>query len=501
MVEIRSDRKRPMAWMQVIGTSTIVSVALALSNHSTKVNIYNSQATSALYKLSDVPSLDGIGVTSILSENTRVAKSEGKGGGSKTKTIYVGTKRGKLKEVQVKWSDSDSFCTGAATDEITVEDLQDTNGNILKPYPIFSMMHVGTNSHVPVSASDDGSTRIGACILTGGGDRYITVWENYMEDMDISSVISQPSDNEVNENSNNWRWRVKAQLGPHTGWVKDLAYAYSSYSAMNESILFSIGCNCIEVWKYEGKDLQHFRKLVIESSVEMGSTLSSDLLCLTTFKYEDGEDGEDGKRRRAGDRTLSYLFAGGVDGRLHRWGLHEPFAQSGVVSAHNGRVNGITICNELKVLVSIGNDSTIQIREISREPFESWDVSSLDLVKERIKGRDCKIPEPSVKITSICIVLEDCQKAVVALGTSCGIVLLVEIVRSGTNMIMTLLKNYLTEIEHVGVILALHCDQSARSTRGDDNEIYNINIGHANGLSIWEVSFPLISISRRILLD
>ena len=90
---------------------------------------------------------------------------------------YVGTKRGKLKEVQVKWSDSDSFCTGAVTDEITVEDLQDTNGNILKPYPIFSMMHVGTNSHVPVSASDDGSTRIGACILTGGGDRYITVWE------------------------------------------------------------------------------------------------------------------------------------------------------------------------------------------------------------------------------------------------------------------------------------------------------------------------------------
>ena len=68
--------------------------------------------------------------------------------------------------------------------------------------------------------------------------------------------------------------------------------------------------------------------------------------------------------------------------------------------------------------------------------------------------------------------------------------LLVEIVRSGTNMIMTLLKNYLTEIEHVGVIHALHCDQSARSTRGDDNEIYNINIGHANGLSIWEVSFP-----------
>ena len=101
-----------MALMQVIGTLTIVTVALALSNHSTKVNIYNSQATSALYKLSDVPSLDGIGVTSILSENTCVAKSEGKGGGSKTKTIYVGTKRGKLKEV--KWSDSDSYCTGTA---------------------------------------------------------------------------------------------------------------------------------------------------------------------------------------------------------------------------------------------------------------------------------------------------------------------------------------------------------------------------------------------------
>ena len=428
--------------------SSILAASSAMSTHPLE------QRPPNLHNLFHVPSFAGIGVTSILAAPTSRSTEE-------ATAFFVGTKRGKVKQVTM---------TPSCLDEISVlvNDVQDANGKALKPYPIFSMMSVP-------KSSDAHSHHL----LTGGGDRYVTVWE----------TVDENSDSSV-EKENQTRWHVKTQLGPHTGWVKDLSYSYQP-STKDGSMVFSIGCNCIEVWKIANSEYQHYCKLQIESSVEMGSTLSSDLLCLATYSYSCDGGNRDGDDNTQNENSCSpaYLVAGGVDGRLHRWALHESFAHAGVSSAHDGRVNGIVVCKDLNMLVSIGSDASVQCREIGAIPFEAWSVTSLNLEAEGIwrggegSGSDSDASSVSVKITSLCVVLEDSNRAIAAIGTACGKVLLVEIVRCDTNVSVSLLKEHIIEFEHAG---AIHALQSFRTR----DYSYRITIGHSDGLSVWDVSLP-----------
>lgn len=184
-----------------------------------------------------IPSLGG--VTSILS-SPHVPSSD-------TSTYFIGTKRGKIKQVNIQIDLNSVQSTNDILQPIQIEDIEDANGKIFKPYPIFSLLNyeMFTNHDV----------------LAGGGDRYITVWRQ----------------------NGQGEWEVVDQLGPHTGWVKDLATCSCSFDSEEEThdmYIFSIGCNCIEVWCTIDMKYKHVHKLQIDSSVELGCTLSSDLLCL-----------------------------------------------------------------------------------------------------------------------------------------------------------------------------------------------------------------------------
>ena len=214
-----------------------------------------------------IPSLGG--VTSILSSPQNPSYD--------TSTFIIGTKRGKIKQVHIPIKSVQSNDNILQT--IQIEDIEDANGKILKTYPIFSLLDYDMLNNYDV--------------LAGGGDRYVTVWRQ----------------NKQGE------WEVMDQLGPHTGWVKDLATcSCSSFDSEEDNddgmYIFSIGCNCIEVWRAIDGVYKHVHKLQIDSSVELGCTLSSDLLCLATYAEE------------SNSKEKNYIFAGGVDGRIHRWSIH-----------------------------------------------------------------------------------------------------------------------------------------------------------------------------------
>ncbi|KAL9183989.1 hypothetical protein ACHAXT_002075 [Thalassiosira profunda] len=250
-------------WYQLASAALLTRRCAALSQPSPSPRLQN---------VVDVPSFSGVGITSILPVP------------STSDEYYVGTKRGKVKRIKMI---PEQF--GDAHQTVSIDDIEDANGRQLKPYPVFSMMSV------PNGEGDNHD------LLTGGGDRYATVWRRGERG-----------------------WEAVEQLGPHTGWVKDLASA----SVDGKTFVFSIGCNCIEVWSADRGRYKHMHKLQIESSVESGSTLSSDLLCLATYS----------------ELGVIYLLAGGVDGRIHRWEIHSnTFRNAGVISAHDGR--GTTVAS------------------------------------------------------------------------------------------------------------------------------------------------------------
>ena len=200
-----------------------------------------------------IPSFVGVGITSILPVPSSTYSN----------SYYVGTKRGKIKQLDILDDDMQDAPSKQKMIQHQIHDIEDvTNGKRLKPYPIFSMM----------SVPNDNSDSCDHDLLAGGGDRYVTVWRKDKE-------------------NDSGAWKVVDQLGPHTGWVKDLASINYAIQSTNDSsidddgniCIFSIGCNCIEVWSVIDGKYQHIHKLQVDSSIEMGCTLSSDLLCLTTF--------------------------------------------------------------------------------------------------------------------------------------------------------------------------------------------------------------------------
>jgi len=140
-------------------------------------------------------------------------------------SFYVGTKRGKMKKITM------STKRKAHDDDVhieCIEQMEEDGGSKRKtPYPIFSLMTLPIHHHHHHHH-----------VLSGSGDRYITIWEH---------------DKRKHPNNGVSSWRTKAKLGPHTGWVKDLASSLSNPDINDqdndENFIFSIGCNCIEVWR------------------------------------------------------------------------------------------------------------------------------------------------------------------------------------------------------------------------------------------------------------
>ena len=432
-----------------------------------------------------IPSFSGIGVTSCTTASSTTRQS---GTGAVTTTVvHVGTKRGKLKKVT--WTDADTL-----NEPPSVEDVHDANAQALKPYPIYSIMHLPGNENSNSSNHCAEEESSGESILCGGGDRYITVWEKQKE----------PGKQEK-------QWRIKSQLGPHTGWVKALAY-YSYSSRTRTRTLFSIGCNCIEIWTDPefNNAWQHVRKLQIESCPNMGATLSSDLLCLATTYNDDDYNSDDSDSDSSSHPDPAFLFAGGVDGRIHKWAIHQSFDCRGAVSAHDGRVNEIVVCKNLKVLVSIGNDATVQCRDMTDDdsPFETWAVTTVNLKKETEFMRDedddddddadADADESSsssssslLRTVSLCVVRGDTKTTTIAVGTTSGVVLLIDMYRSETGGLNAkILKDHVLKLEDGGILHALDCCQVSTNEKGNGNGNYRIIGGHSNGLSVWDISLP-----------
>ena len=208
----------------------------------------------------------------------------------------------------------------------------------------------------------------------------------------------------------------------------------------------------------------------------MGSTLSSDLLCLATYSERGSANNSNG----AIDNPTNYLFAGGVDGRIHRWTIsishgNKKCSNAGVMAAHNGRVNAMAVCSDMNVLVSVGNDGCVHCTLLMDDSDPSgWGKTSLNLNGDGIVR----------KITSLCIIHEESNRAIVAIGTSCGQISLVEMNKSEDNVLqVSFLKdgNRIGLDDGEGSVIHALCSKQ--------HDIFcRIMIGHSAGLSVWDLS-------------
>ncbi len=432
----------------------------------------------------------GMGVTSILPDPSKVDDDHN------TISFYVGTKRGKLKKVTIMKSSHALRDDDDDDDDIAIQDIHcmeenhnDSSQRSKTPYPIFSMMSL------PTTTTTKGTSDDGRVILAGSGDRYFTIWEE--QDAAESS------------------WRIQEKLGPHTGWVKDLALSSSCRNEQikqegeNEKFIFSIGCNCIEVWKTNMLDdgarrFGHVHKLIIESSVDMGMTLSSDILCLATTSSFHNCITDKTKKKQQEDTY--WLFAGGVDGRIHRWTIcNNSFRDAEVVYApgHDGRVNALLVCHKLQVAVSIGSDGCINCWMLDIDASscnKNEEVTFLDRriwsmnVTDSILFQQKNAKQDTDKLTSSCILLEQHDHAIIGVGTSCGKVFLANIIKSSSSsdsMSISLLEEWI-EVE------SSPCSSSSSSGTARDGRGCTIHslatqnnhiiIGHSDGISIWQPS-------------
>jgi len=253
-------------------------------------------------------------------------------------------------------------------------------------------------------------------MFAGAGDRYVSVW--------TQKGVS---------------FNFQGKLGPHTGWVKDLAYC------QNSKLLYSIGCNCVESWDItDTSTIRHVSKRSIENSPDTGSTLSSDLLSLCLV------DGH-------------CLLSGGVDGRIHVWSL-DPLEMEPVLSSriHDGRVNAMVFSSEMEVLFSVGHDGRIVASRLGKGRLEG--NSSL-LVGDR-----------SSRLTSLCLMSECRTGCRLVVGTAEGNIVCID-VHGDLNSID--MKEYSTfSIAGEPMVYSLGAVCSTTAARAQST----ILVGHARGL-------------------
>lgn len=404
-------------------------IFLPTANSLSATNL-NSRISSSL---SPIPSFEGVGVTSIavLERNDMVQ-------------TFVGTKRGKLKKVSLSLGDESK----AQVIDITQSD-ENSKEYRLKPYPIYSMQIIPNEKE-----SDDFT------IMCGGGDRFVTVWKRVeTKSSDGSSSTKFPE------------FQVVKQLGAHTGWVKSMAYFTTRNSEYEDEMvqyLCSIGCNCIEIWRNSEGEWLHEKKLQIDSSIDMGCTLSGDLLCLGVSNSLSTSDGE------------RFLFAGGVDGRLHRWKISRRNIDDECVEAvacHEGRVNALVICELFNAVLSVGSDGCIRCldgRNTKKSDFGEWESYSFDM-------KDFKETSENVtKLTAMCILMERRDHAIFAVGDSEGSVRIVELSRR-EGCISTELLDNCTEVGKEQSVFSIECVEI------NDSGEYLLLIGESNGFHSWRL--------------
>lgn len=465
-----------------------------------------SMSQSSQFHHRAIPSFDGVGVTSIVSVPILPSNSPSSSSSVHADDTeyddqyYVGTKRGRVVHISLPPPSSISKSSSVQIHDILSDDHINDDAKrgdmklISRPYPIFSLMCVLQNGCNEEEYGNDYE------LLAGGAVRYVTVLRR-------RGRKQHRDGRQLHERE---FWLMEEQLGPHTGWVKDMAmFKMQQTNDGNVVFIFSIGCNCIEVWSRNGGNYQHKHKLKIESSVQMGSTLSSDILCLATASISklnnDDDDDDDNKI----DGSIYLLLAGGVDGRIHLWTMTTTKSETvhgntstifdcvGSIPAHQGRVNSMAACPVMNVLISVGNDSSIHCRQItSNLLLSSWETKILNLAVDH-DGEIVAVEEDDnesssrrgLKITSLCIVDETARQSTIAIGTSCGRLALFDIALTDNDCIMTLLRETMKLGVETGedgkedeVVIHALC----AGKRYDD--IQRILVGHARGLTSWDVS-------------
>ena len=308
-------------------------------------------------------------------------------------------------------------------------------------YPIYSITTTTTNRN-------NNEKDMTMLLFCGSADRFISVWKLRLNNATTQLATTIPSSTSSNINTlvpTSFSFEFVQKLGPHTGWVKGLVYDSTN------RVLHSLGCNCIESWdcsplflvhtniiiktnssntsnddEQENNIVQHIAKRKIESSLTLGVTLSSDLLCLCLLpsSYQQHE---------------SLTISGGVDGRLHAFysnptGIHQQPLHS--TTAHNGRVNSIQYSAAMRALLTIGNDGMLCVFTASIDQgFELQ--SKLDIGKEYENPNDTskKKKATAMRLTAATIIEEDLneRKCVIAIGSSNGELFLVTVRNNNCN--------------------------------------------------------------------
>ena len=366
----------------------------------------NEHAAAAQASKSTLP----VGVTALLS-----LKNDG--------GVVVGDKRGNLRVERLR-RDKNGTTIGKTIVSATPFG-RFVNGVTSRPTPIFCLA-TGDISGTTDMDGDKGSH----VLFSGAGDRFLSVWQR----------------------DDQGRWVFSTELGPHTGWVRDILYIKQT------NHLHSIGCNCIETWvptsasNPEPGQWQHWKKSSIESSPSEGATLSSDLLCLAASKD-------------------SHFFAGGVDGRVHVWDSTTMESPVHSFPAHQARLNALAFSDK-GLLYTGGNDGQVKAWQCDAKKglFDQLAVYALE------NGR----------VTSLALLdLGSCGASTTVLdyeyvlcGTNEGVVLLLQSQPDKPSS-LKLVTSF--QLMHQPIVNSMCLHREGH----DENFLW---IGHSAGLSVFPLS-------------
>lgn len=287
-------------------------------------------------------------------------------------TVLAGTKQGRIQEVTFRCDENGTI--DAIVLVLNESDDESQPGLCNKeplPLPVYS-----------AAESEN-------YIFFGGADRYVTVWKKDVNEIPTGGSI----------------WKKTQKLGPHTGWVKDLVYDDHFTKR-----LYSIGCNCIEVWEEHcngtATNWRHCKKLMVRSSnASLGATLSTDLLCLSSLVCSLQRE------------MIPLLVAGGVDGRIHCWDLRSKSFNNErkpmiihTFPAHEGRVNVLASDASSGVLFSGSHDGSIKCWsfETISDPLDDCRISEMrSALLSELKLLDDN--DENTRITSL-IICGDCSQ-------------------------------------------------------------------------------------------
>jgi hypothetical protein len=319
-----------------------------------------------------------------------------------------------------------------------------THGIYETKYPIYSL--ITSSKH----------------LFCGDGNRRITVWKGNKltaTKRHSSNWQQYQKQQQQQQQQQQQRFHYIQELGPHTGWVKDVVYDD------HNSLLHSIGCNCIETWDCSVFPFQHQAKRSIENSPAMGSTLSSDLLCLCLIQDSEYD-------------STRILVSGGVDGRIHLW-RSDPYRCSKQlplcsVRVHDGRVNKVVYSKALNVILSVGSDGKLSACRVHSGWEATAALSQIPFVRS-----GCPLLNLDLRLTTMILVEDDAyaKQCHVALGSSNGQVRLASINALDNDKLFYGKDQNMVQLTDEPLIYALACETF--TTLPDKRRLW---VGHATGL-------------------